>query len=48
MRLNDVYNIDIGSIKPCFERFNANERHCDQSIEFIPKDSIGDAIDFLV
>ncbi len=27
------------------ERFNANERHCDQSNSFIPKYSIGEAVD---
>jgi hypothetical protein len=37
--------MDIGSIKPCFERFNANVRHSNQSVSLIPKFSIGVAWD---
>ena len=35
--------MDIGSRKPCLKRFNANARHCNQSVSLRPKLSIDEA-----
>lgn len=46
--LNDVYKIDIGSTKPCLERFKANVRHWDQTVSLRPKYWIGVWIDWWI